>query len=805
MNNPTPQSQRDAALSQLLQAALPVENAPESLKNRVAQLALSASQSPSKPVRSRAAHRLRRIALGTFALATMWMLCAVFWPRFVADQLIKRVEAAIAGVSSVRMEYVRLENGRRIPGSDTWFQNGKWRLENHDQGYANVFDRGNLWTYTAQTNTYSLRRGAKSPFSQAPGGFTFADTTRDLGARGEQTKVTLQGEAVLNGRPVKRTLLETQNSYETDKILYLIDAETDLPIKAQVTVRTRYGKESRGELVFSYNRRFPASLFRPVFRPGARFMDLQRREQLVTAQLQRGLARRKVGERTLAIRALQVSSSGAVWVFYTAGKRADDAFSDEETFFAGRDWKVFLTDSLGTRYEWMRDNLSFYSLTRRTIGGQRLEGDWWVPLSSPKPNAKWRPRTFSLRFELNPRNLHGAQNARFAPDYSARAVFQIPVSQRVRTVLPPLASSLRIGLSEQDVVRRESEERGELPPGTWPSPQLAREVDAPGVFSPDSRVLALPEAGQVRLESVADGAALRVLRASTGLSSLAQNVAFSPDGQTLFALFPTQTGGITGWRACLWNTRTGVLRASWNWTAGRDCYVRDLTFSPDGRAVRILSTLVTKRGGSGSRQWVDAMNALVEERDALTGRVLTRHLLPHDGFLLSALESNSGSTNWRAITNQGQKGSSPGTVRVWNAQGGVLERQLAIPSDFWVGRAGSGGDVVGISGNLLDKEGHVDFSRSAIRLYRVSTGEFLREVHPETSSSFVVPAVSRDEKWLAAESSDHTIGLWDVATGRLQLSLTGHYSTVNHLEFSPDGKWLLTGDIKDKTLLWRLP
>lgn len=810
MNNPNPNFERDAALSHLLQAALAVENAPESLRNRVAELALA----PQKivPIPRRLPNRHWRLALGAFVVASLWMSCALLWPQWTSDQLMKRVEAAFAQVSSVHMETFHMEKGRRSKDYELWFQNGKWRTENYAAHLTSVFAGGSSWDFDARTNTIKLRRAVKGPFAHNPSGFTFTDIVRDLQSSTKgPVKTTILGESTLRGRSVKRALIETTGGNGKQEFVLLIDAETELPVQGELTEHMGNGHDGITQFVFSYNRRFPGSLFRPVFGPGARVVDVDRQERLVQAQLGRslaqlgrGLARRKIGERTIVIRALQVSSSGAVWAFYTAGKRADDEFSDDENFFAGRDWKASLTDSLGTRYQRMRSDLSSYSPARRTIGGQRLEGDWWSPLSSPGPGAKWRPRTFSLRFELNPRNLHGARNARFAPDYSARAAFQIPVRQKALTLLPPLASSLGIALSGQDVARQESEERGELPPGTQPSSQLAREPDVPGVFSPDSRQLAAPGAGQVRLQSVADGAALRVFRAGASLASVAENVAFSPDGQTLFALFKTQTGAVTGWRACLWNTRTGAQRASWTWTSPHDSNVRDVTFSPDGRAVRILSTLVTKRGGSGSRQWVAAMDALAEERDALTGRVLTQHPLPHDAFLPDALESNSGSAAWRAITEQEQKGSLPGTVRVWNAGSGQLERQFALPADFWVGRIGLGGDVMGISGAWLDK-GNINFSSNRLRLYRISTGEFLREVHPGTNGSLLWPAISRDEKWLAAESSDHRISLWNIQTGRLQLSLNGHYSTVNRLEFSPDGKWLLSGDIKDKTLLWHLP
>ncbi|PLZ99732.1 hypothetical protein CI592_19260, partial [Fischerella thermalis CCMEE 5328] len=93
-------------------------------------------------------------------------------------------------------------------------------------------------------------------------------------------------------------------------------------------------------------------------------------------------------------------------------------------------------------------------------------------------------------------------------------------------------------------------------------------------------------------------------------------------------------------------------------------------------------------------------------------------------------------------------------------------------------------------------------SDKTIKLWDIATGKVIKTL--TYGSSVTNITFSPDGKLLAAGSSDKTIKLWDIASGKVIQTLTGHSNIVKSVVFSPDGKVVASGSNDNTIKLWNV-
>jgi WD40 repeat protein len=81
--------------------------------------------------------------------------------------------------------------------------------------------------------------------------------------------------------------------------------------------------------------------------------------------------------------------------------------------------------------------------------------------------------------------------------------------------------------------------------------------------------------------------------------------------------------------------------------------------------------------------------------------------------------------------------------------------------------------------------------------------KFRATIQPTGAEKIHALAFSPDGRTLALGCEDTSVKLWDVATGKVKASMSGHPSPVRNVVFSKDGKWLAAGGY-DAVKLWDL-
>lgn len=288
-------------------------------------------------------------------------------------------------------------------------------------------------------------------------------------------------------------------------------------------------------------------------------------------------------------------------------------------------------------------------------------------------------------------------------------------------------------------------------------------LNTPLVISQDARFMVGATDNIVRIWDVDKKKLHRTLKKDAGVpdrSSLAQALAFSPDGKTL-------ASGRTALR--LWDVETGNELVK---LPEQPRVVGTLAFSPNGE---ILAT------------------------GNYAGTILLWNLPTQNYLFPAALAHGTLPVLSFAFTTDSQtlaSGGADGTIRGWDLTS--KNQHLMIQ--------GHTGNVRGLQ-----------FLENGKTLFSCGTDGTFRYWHSETGKERLIPteqkwyvfsaALSKDGKMIASGNVDGLVRLWDTASHTIIATLTGHThgSVIRFLQFSEDGKTLGSASFRGEAIVWDVP
>src|SRR6476661_7958818 len=105
--------------------------------------------------------------------------------------------------------------------------------------------------------------------------------------------------------------------------------------------------------------------------------------------------------------------------------------------------------------------------------------------------------------------------------------------------------------------------------------------------------------------------------------------------------------------------------------------------------------------------------------------------------------------------------------------------------------------------SLDDKTFASNSSGNCSKLWNLDTGELIRTFSGHSNEVYCV-AINPTRKILASGSSDKQIKLWNLENGQEISTLKGHSGLIRSLAFSPDGETLVSGSSDHTIRLWNL-
>jgi WD40 repeat protein len=316
--------------------------------------------------------------------------------------------------------------------------------------------------------------------------------------------------------------------------------------------------------------------------------------------------------------------------------------------------------------------------------------------------------------------------------------------------------------------------------------------------------------GSIDIWDVGTGVVRQTIPSGLGVIRTA---ALAPDGKTVAI-------GAAAPEIGQWDVETGQKKLAEFVGHGRE--IHSVAYSPDGEAIATLAE------NGDLRLW-----------DGVTGKQRRQMKSSYRAHL--AFDSTG-----KQLTACGRWS---GEVNVWNVRTGEQTFVLK-PGEKSVRRAGFTADgkyVVAVGSNPRDGSSARDLITDRFHIWDAMTGRHIREFEftagitesmlllPKSRSVVLGAVYGAESKGMrvfdletgaetgvaigneatvyslaygdglvASGSQDKTVRLWDATTWKQIAVLTGHEEHVISVAFSPDGKWLVSGDLAGSVRVWNV-